>query len=96
MQGDRKGTQMPPRELAQALSRRPFVPFRLHITDGTTYDVKHSELLMVFPRSAIVGLPSSAYPLPLLERYEVVDLLHIVRLEPLDTSKAAGDGVSPC
>ena len=87
---------MPPRELAQALSRRPFIPFRLHVTDGTIYDIKHPELLMVSPGSAIVGLPSAAYPLPLVERYEIVDLLHVVRLEPLDTSKAAGDGVSPC
>jgi len=85
---------MPPRELAQALSRRPFVPFRLHVTDGTTYDIRHPELLMVSPGSAIVGLPSATYALPLIERYEIVDLLHVVRLEPLDISKAAGDGAS--
>jgi hypothetical protein len=87
-----RGASMPPRELAQALSRRPFVPFRLYITDGTTYEIRHPELLMVFPGSAVVGLPGAAYPFPLLDRFEIVDLLHVVRLEPLDTSKAAGDG----
>jgi hypothetical protein len=85
---------MPPQDLLQALRRQPFVPFRLHITDGTVYDVRHPEMLLLAVGSAVVGLPSANLPFPQVERYEIVDLLHIVRLEPLQTAKAAGDGAA--
>ena len=43
-------------ETFQALLRaRPFVPFRLYLTDGAQYDVRHPELMMVVERYAIVG-----------------------------------------
>jgi hypothetical protein len=83
---------MPPQDLLQAVRRRPFVPFRLHVSDGTVYDVRHPELLMVAVASAVVGVPSTGLPLPQVERYEVVDLRHIVRLEPLEATAATGDG----
>lgn len=86
---------MPPQDLLQALRRRPFVPFRLHVSDGTIYEIRHPELLMVAVASAVVGLPTGTQQLPQVERYEIVDLRHIVRLEPLEaqpTPGQAGDG----
>jgi hypothetical protein len=83
---------MPPADLLQALRRRPFVPFRLHVSDGTVYDVRHPELLMLAVGSAVVGLPSASLPLPQVERYEIVDLRHIVRLEPLAPAPTPGNG----
>ena len=74
---------MPPQDLLSALRRRPFTPFRLHVSDGTTYEIRHPELLMVALASAVVGLTSAGQLFPQVERYEIVDLLHIVRLEPL-------------
>jgi hypothetical protein len=75
---------MPPQELLQAVRRRPFSAFRLHVSDGTTYEIRHPELLMVAVASAVVGLPSANQPPPAVERYEIVNLRHIVRLEPLE------------
>ena len=49
---------MPPQDLLKSVRRRPFVPFRLHVSDGTVYEIKHPELLMVSMESAIVGLPA--------------------------------------
>jgi hypothetical protein len=77
---------MPPLDLVQALRRRPFLPFRLHISDGTVFDITHPELLLVSPDSAVVGLPSEKYPFPQVDRYQIVDLAHIVRLEPVQTA----------
>jgi hypothetical protein len=85
---------MPPTDLLQALRRRPFVPFRLHISDGTVYDVRHPELLMVAFASAVVGLPAAGQTFPQVERYEIVALAHVVRLEPLETTAAGGDGAA--
>jgi hypothetical protein len=83
---------MPPQDLLQALRRRPFLPFRLHVSDGTVHDVRHPELLLVAPGSAVVGMPSASLPFPQVERYEIVDLAHVVGLEPLQTPAAQGDG----
>jgi hypothetical protein len=49
---------MPPQDLLQAGRRRPFVTFRLHVSDGTVYEVRHPEMLMVALASAVVGLPA--------------------------------------
>lgn len=77
---------MAPQELAAAVRRRPFVPFRLTLTEGSAYEVRHPELCMVGQRSAVLGLGSSNDPDLLFERSLTVDLLHIVKLEPLESA----------
>jgi hypothetical protein len=75
---------MSPQELRDTLQKRPFEPFRLVMTDGIGFDVQHPDLLMVGQRSAIVGLtgdPAQTF----YERSVKVDLLHVIRLEPLQT-----------
>ena len=47
---------MAPEELASAVRRRPFVPFRLTLTEGSVYEVRHPELCMPGRRSAVLGL----------------------------------------
>jgi len=83
---------MPPQDLLQAIRKRPFVPFRLHLTDGMTYEVYHPELMMVGLASAIVGVSAPGQGQPVYEHYETVDLRHIVRMEPLKAPAAAGNG----
>ena len=83
---------MPPQDLLQALRRRPFVPFRLHVSDGTVYEIRHPELFMVAVASAVVGVRSPGQQPPQIDHYEIVDLRHIVRLEPMETQSPTGDG----
>jgi hypothetical protein len=85
---------MPPGDLVQALRRRPFVPFRLNVRDGTAYNIRHPEQLLVAMASAVVGLPSTGVPFPQVERYEIVDLTHVVRLEPMEAPATTGDGAA--
>lgn len=70
-------------DINSLLRRQPFVPFLIVTSDGTSYQVSHPELCMVGLGSAIVG-----YPAPGLqhtyERYDIVSMRHIVRLEPGD------------
>jgi len=85
---------MAPEELATAVRRRPFVPFRLTLTEGSTYEIRHPELCMPGRRSAVIGLnPSNENDL-LFDRSVTVDLLHIVKLEPLDGPTAMTNGTS--
>jgi hypothetical protein len=80
---------MAPEELVAALRRRPFVPFRITLTEGTTYEIRHPELCMAGRRSAVIGLPVPGDPDRLFDRSVTVDLLHIVQIEPLETAGRA-------
>lgn len=74
---------MSPDQLRDALKQQPFEPFRLVMTDGVGYEIRHPDLLMVGARAIVVGLtgqPGQTY----FERTVKVDLLHVIRLEPLD------------
>ncbi len=78
---------MIPEELRDNLRQRPFEPFRLVMSDGEGYDIRHPDLLWVGQRMAYVGLtgqPGQTF----FERSVKVNLLHIVRTEPLDTPPA--------
>jgi hypothetical protein len=81
---------MPPADLLQALRRRPFMPFRLEVSDGTAYEVRHPELVMVGLGSVLIGVAAEGQSQPLYERTEYVDLRHVVKLIPLNAP--AGDG----
>ncbi len=82
---------MSPADLLQALRKRPFEPFRIEVSDGTAYEVRHPEVALVGLGSVVIGIPPlGATQLP-YERYETVSLRHIVKLIPL-TQAVGGSG----
>ncbi len=81
---------MAPEELVEAVRQRPFEPFRLAQTNGAPFDIRHAEILLVGRRRAIIGLPTDP-ALPLSERTIPVDLLHVVRKEPLPASSQTNE-----
>jgi hypothetical protein len=69
-------------DLLRRVRQRPSSPFRLIVTGGAAYDVRHPDLVLVAGDSAVFGLEGE----PGLDFYEttvLVDLVHIVRLETL-------------
>jgi hypothetical protein len=83
---------MPPEELLRHLQRRPFEPFRIRLTDGGAYEVRHPEMVLPALHTAEIGLPHNP-ALPIAGQIVTVSLAHIVRLEPLEAA-AAGDGAA--
>ena len=77
---------MAPDALRDTLKHQPFEPFRIVLTDGQGYDIRHPDLLLVGKREAIVGLAGDGSG-PYFERTVKVDLLHISRIEPLSKSQ---------
>ena len=75
---------MPPEALLEAL-KKPFFPFRLYLSDGATYVIRHPDLIWVAPRYAIILVPPTSPQPAQIERHEVVALSHITRLEPLES-----------
>ena len=76
---------MPPDDLRTFLLQRPFAPFRLHLTDGRSFDVPHPENLSITARTAVVGVYQSGHAngQPFADYSETIALIHIVSLTPL-------------
>jgi hypothetical protein len=71
-------------DVEKKLRQRPFRAFRLHLTDGTAYDVRHPELMLLGRRMLVVGLtadPNQTF----FDRTMDMDLFQIVRIEPIET-----------
>jgi hypothetical protein len=82
-------------DLRNCVKQNPFVPFRLVLTEGTSYEVRHPEQIMVARDSAVIGLPGDQDDF--IETTVLVDLFHVVRLEPIPTAtttSSAGNGQS--
>lgn len=60
------------------------MPIRLFVSDGSTYDVRHPEMLLVSRTEIVVGLAQKEEELP--ERLAFLDPLHITRVEPVNGS----------
>lgn len=84
-------------DLTEELRRRPFEPFRIHVTDGSTYDVRHPEWVMVSPSRVLLFVPLADQPHPAFDRFHSVALVHVTRLEPLESSPStsSADGAGP-
>lgn len=77
---------MTTQDLKSIIRRRPFRPFRLFLSDQSYYDILHPELCMPGVREVFIGLPSAGGPAddPSFERFALVDLVHVVKIEPLE------------
>ena len=79
---------MAPQDLESELKKKPFQPFRIVTTGGKAYDITEKDvpLLLVGKRTVIIGLRVPETD-PYFDRYEVVSLAHIVRLEPMPAAQ---------
>ena len=75
---------MAPTYIRDYLRRQPFQPFRVHITDGTAYEVRHPEMAYVDRMTMIVAVEIGEDELP--ERSIHIDPRHVARLEPLSNA----------
>jgi hypothetical protein len=76
---DRAVTQEDIREVAR---RQPFERFRVLLTTGATYDIRHPDLIMVGKRAAVIGITNEPGGTA-FDRTIKVDLLHVVGIEEL-------------
>jgi hypothetical protein len=67
------------------------VPFRIEVSGGSAYEIRHPELVMVGLGSLAIGIPAGGQAQPVYERIETVSLRQVIKLIP---TKATGDGQS--
>ncbi len=70
-------------DLIELLEERPFVPLRLRLSDGRSYDIRHPEMAIVTPSIVAVGLSHNKGS-RLAERVTHCSIAHIVEAEPVD------------
>jgi hypothetical protein len=73
---------MRPEELRELLNAQPFVPLRIHMTDGKTFDINHPDFVLVLRSRVDIGIPQDSEN-GILDRVEHCSLLHVVRVEEL-------------
>ena len=68
------------------LRKQPFVPIRVFVSDGATYDVRHPEMAAVSSVEVVIGLEPFEEDVP--QRFAYCDPIHITRIEPINGRKA--------
>jgi hypothetical protein len=76
------------RDLLEHLRRRPFRRFRLILTDGRAFEVRHPELAMVGSSTVTIALAQPRDPEPMHDRLITVPLVEVLRVEPTGSSPA--------
>lgn len=74
---------MRPAEIQKQIKGQPFVPLRMHLSDGSHYDIRHPEMVTVslsVISVAVFGKRNGELP----ERIVLCDPIHITRLEPIN------------
>ena len=75
----------------ELLSQRPFKPFRLVMSSGQSYEVRHPETALLTRESILVGIDDSDDGVP--AEFKICSLLHVTAIEPLSSSaRQVSDG----
>ena len=73
-------------ELQIAMRKQPFEPFRIQLSNGDSYNVRHSEFAALTRTSVIVVIPSRKKNGH--DRMVQMDLLRVVSIEPINGGRS--------
>ena len=76
---------MRPEDIRELRDAQPFVPFRICLTDGKSYDVPHRDFVMIARTVIDIGIASSPSS-GVYDQIVRVSPLHIVRVENLQAA----------
>lgn len=66
----------------EVLAQRPFRPFRLVMSSGQTYEVRHPEMAWLTRTDLLVGVGETDEGVP--AEFRIYSLLHVATIEPLN------------
>ena len=66
--------------LLKIIRGQPFVPFSLHLDDGTSFGIRHPDQILVLQRTAIIGIPGRNGNEG-FQSFVHCALMHVTRLE---------------
>jgi hypothetical protein len=62
------------------LAQRPFRPFRIVMSSGQTYEVRHPEMALLTRTDLLVGVGETEEGVP--AEFRICSLLHVTAIEP--------------
>lgn len=68
------------------MAQRPFQPFRLVMSSGQTYEVRHPEMAWLTRTSILVGTDIADDGIP--AEFKICSLLHVTAVEPIGARKS--------
>ena len=69
-------------EFVELLRRRPFIPLRIHMSDGMAYDIYHPDNIIVSLSRVDIGRGSE--PNGIVDRVDYCSLEHVVQVEEIN------------
>lgn len=78
---------MRPDDLLELIRAQPFEPFRIHLSDGAAYDIRHPDQIITQRSKVIVGVPGRDAPDGPAEHTVHCALMHITRTEQLNGAR---------
>jgi hypothetical protein len=71
----------------ELLGQRPFQPFRLVMSSGQSYDVRHPEVALLTRSDLLVGVEETDEGVP--AEFKICALLHVTAIEPLGSASGS-------
>jgi hypothetical protein len=68
----------------QLLAQKPFKPFRLVMSSGQSYEVRHPEMAWLTRTDIFVGVGETDEGVP--AEFRICSLLHVATVEPLNST----------
>ncbi len=65
------------------LKERPFKPFRVVMSSGQSYEVRHPEMALITKSDLLVGIDIEDDGVP--AEFKICSLLHVTAVEPLSS-----------
>ncbi len=65
------------------LTRQPFEPFGIYLSDGASYAVVHPDQVIVTPRSLHIGIRDGGENERIAQDVAMCSLIHVTRLGPV-------------
>lgn len=69
------------------LSQKPFRPFRLVMSSGTSYEVRHPEMAWLTRTDILVGVGETDEGVP--AEFRICSLLHVASVEPIGSASGS-------
>jgi hypothetical protein len=73
---------MSPDGIRKLLRQQPFNPFRLVMSSGREYEIRHPEMAMLLQNDILVGVDITDNGMP--AEFDICPLLHVASIEPFN------------
>jgi hypothetical protein len=70
----------------EMLARRPFMPVKLTLSSGQSFEIRHPEMALLTRTSILIGVDLADDGIP--AEFKIISLLHVTSLEPIPSQAA--------